>query len=198
MPKLSYNAPVVLTFSLIATLVQVLAETVWPGITARYFAVRPWLDQPVDYLTLVSHIAGHSNWTHLFGNFTLILLIGPILEERHGSLSLVIMIAITALVTGLINVLFFNTSLLGASGIVFMLILLASTANIRQGEIPLTLVLIALLFLGKELVDALRDDNISQMAHLVGGAAGALFGFLSAFSRKQGVDAVVPSRPSKK
>jgi membrane associated rhomboid family serine protease len=198
MPKLSYNAPVVLTFSLIATLIQVLAETVWPEITLRYFAVRPGLDRPLDYFTLVSHIAGHGNWTHLFGNFTLILLIGPILEERHGSLSLLIMIAITALVTGLINVLFFDTFLLGASGIVFMLILLASTANIRQGEIPLTLLLIALLFLGKELVAALRDDNISQMAHLVGGAAGALFGFLSVGPRKQGLDAVVPSRPSKK
>jgi membrane associated rhomboid family serine protease len=198
MPKISYNAPVILTFSLIATLVHVLAETVWPGITLRYFAVRPWLNEPLDYVTLVSHIAGHGNWAHLFGNFTLILLIGPILEERHGSLSLIIMIAITALVTGLINVLFFDTFLLGASGIVFMLILLASTANIRQGEIPLTLLLIALLFLGKELVGALRDDNISQMAHLVGGAAGALFGFLNAFPRKQGLDAVLPARPGKK
>lgn len=196
--KISYNAPVILTFSLIAALVQVLAETVWPEITVRYFAVRPWLEGPVDYLTLVSHVAGHANWTHLFGNFTLILLIGPILEERHGSLSLVVMIAITALVTGLINVFFFDTFLLGASGIVFMLILLASTANIRQGEIPLTLLLIAALFLGKELVDAFRNDHISQMAHLVGGAAGALFGFLSVSPRKSSLDPVLPARPGKK
>lgn len=190
MPKLSYNAPVILTFSLIAALVQVVAETVWPEITVRYFAVRPWLESPVDFLTLVTHIAGHASWEHLFGNFTLILLIGPMLEERHGSLSLFVMILITALVTGLVNVLFFDTMLVGASGIVFMLILLASTANIRQGEIPLTLVLIALLFLGKELVDAFRHDQISQMAHLVGGAAGAVFGFLSVPARNKGIDPV--------
>ncbi len=45
------------------------------------------------------------------------------------------MIIVTALVTGLINVAIADTGLLGASGIVFAVILLASTANIRQGEI---------------------------------------------------------------
>ena len=182
MPKLkiSYNAPVVLTFSLIAVAVHVITDWWWPEFTVRYFAVRPWLNEFVDYFTLVSHIFGHGNWAHLFGNMTLILLLGPILEERHGSGSLMAMIGITALVTGLINVIFLETFLLGASGIVFMFILLASTANIRHGEIPLTFLLVTVLFLGREVVDAFRADQISQMAHLVGGAAGAVFGFLSA------------------
>jgi membrane associated rhomboid family serine protease len=158
----------------------VITDYVWSDFTVRYFVARPRLDGFTDYLGLVTHIFGHSSWAHLFGNFTLILLLGPILEERHGAVSLVAMIAITALVTGLINVTFFNTGLLGASGIVFMFILLASTANIRAGEIPLTFILVALLFLGKEVVAALRDDQISQMAHLVGGVIGAIFGFLSA------------------
>ena len=53
------------------------------------------------------------------------------------------MILVTALLTALLNAVFFNTGLLGASGIVFMLILLSSCANIRAGEIPLTLILVA-------------------------------------------------------
>jgi GlpG protein len=88
------------------------------------------------------------------------------------------MILLTALVTGLLNALFLDSALLGASGIVFMLILLASTANIRHGEIPLTFIAVALLYLGGEVVGALREDNISQMGHLVGGLAGAAFGFV--------------------
>lgn len=187
MPKLkiSYNAPTVLTFSFLAALVHIITE--WQGLefTAKYFAVRPWLEQPLDYFTLISHIFGHGDWAHLFGNFTLILLLGPMLEERHGSGSLIGMIAITAVVTGIINVMFFDTFLLGASGIVFMFILLASTANIRSGEIPLTFILVALLFMGKEVVQSFEQDNISQMAHLVGGVAGAIFGFLSVGGAKQ-------------
>jgi membrane associated rhomboid family serine protease len=113
----------------------------------------------------------------------LILLLGPILEERHGSMSLLIMILITALITGLANLVFSDGALLGASGIVFMMILLASMANVRGGEIPLTFIAVAIIYMGGEIVRAFREDNISQMAHLVGGVAGAAFGFLSAGGR---------------
>jgi len=84
---------------------------------------------------------------------------------------------ITAFVTGLLNTIFFSTGLLGASGIVFMLILLASFANIRDGEIPLTFVIVAALYLGQELVNSFKPDNVSQFAHILGGLAGAVFGF---------------------
>ncbi len=102
------------------------------------------------------------------------------MEERHGSARLLGMIVTTALVTSLLNLFIFKTVVLGASGIVFMFILLASTANIRKREIPLTFIAVAVLYLGGELVGALRSDNISQMAHLIGGLAGAAFGFLGA------------------
>src|SRR5690349_22337370 len=110
----------------------------------------------------------------------LILLLGPILEERHGSAQLLIMILMTALITGLANLVFSNGLLLGASGIVFMMILLASMANVRGGEIPLTFIAVAVIYMGGEIVRAFREDQISQMAHLVGGFAGAAFGFAGA------------------
>ncbi len=132
------------------------------------------------YVGLVSHIFGHGNWDHLLSNFMMILLVGPILEERHGSRSLVAMIGITALITGLINVAFFSQPLLGASGIVFMMILLASTVNFERGTIPLTFIAVTILFLGREAVAMFGEaDGISHSAHLIGGAAGAAFGFLT-------------------
>src|SRR5262249_27942704 len=115
------------------------------------------------------------------------LLLGPILEERHGSLPLLGMILFTALVTGLINLVLTSHGLLGASGIVFMMILLASTANIRQGEIPLTFIAVAVVYLGGEVIGAFRGgDGISHLAHLVGGASGATLGFLGARRRGAG------------
>src|SRR5690606_9401587 len=121
---------------------------------------------------LFTHILGHANWQHLISNFMLILLLGPILEERHGSGPLLTMIVLTAVITGLANLLFSDGGLLGASGVVFMMILLASMANVRGGEIPLTFIAVAVIYMGGEIIQAFREDQVSQMAHLVGGVAG--------------------------
>lgn len=176
--RLRYNAPVVLTFTLLAGGVLVLNQLLG-GITVAYFASIPgFRGTALDFLRLFTHVLGHRNWVHLISNFSFILLIGPVLEEKHRSGPLLVMILVTALVTGVLNVLFFSTGLMGASGVVFMLILLSSFTNIRAGEIPLTFVLIVVLFLAREVIDAFGEDNISQFAHVIGGVCGSLFGFL--------------------
>jgi membrane associated rhomboid family serine protease len=178
--RIKYNAPTVLSFALLSALVLALSRTVVPGLAEHWFMVpgrggfsagnfRHWV-------TIFTHVMGHANWAHLIGNFSVILLVGPMLEESYGSLSLLFMIAITALVTGALNVLFFRTSLMGASGVVFMMILLSSFTNFSHSEIPLTFILVLLLYLGGQLFESFRTDNISQFAHIVGGFCGSLFG----------------------
>ena len=100
------------------------------------------------------------------------------LEEKYGSINLLEMILLTALVSGIMHVaLFPGAALLGASGIVYMLILLSSLASMRQNCIPLTLILVAAIYLGGEVVNGLTaSDNISQLSHIVGGVCGAIFG----------------------
>lgn len=181
--RISYNAPVVLTFALLAVGVHILGAAVSQRLVADWFVAKPALHSAGDYAGLVTHILGHGSWSHLLGNFMLILLLGPLLEERFGSRTLLSMIVTTALVTGLVNLAFFDTGLLGASGIVFMMIVLSSTANIRQGEIPLTFIAVVVIYLGGEIVRATRADGISQMAHLLGGVVGAVFGFITARRR---------------
>lgn len=177
--RIRYNAPVILSYTLLAIGILALTQTVLPGLRERFFAVYPPFDPRSfwSYFRLFAHILGHANWTHLMANFAVILLIGPMLEEKYGSGSTLAMMTVTALVTGLLNLLLFSTGLMGASGVVFMLILLSSFTNIRSGEIPLTFVLVVLLFLTRELVAALGADNISQFAHIMGGVCGAAFGF---------------------
>ncbi|MCK5846470.1 MAG: rhomboid family intramembrane serine protease, partial [Bacteroidales bacterium] len=129
------------------------------------------------YFSLFSYTLGHVSFAHLFGNLSIMLLIGPILEEKYGSKTLLLMMAATALFTALLNNLFFSTGLIGASGIVFMMIILVSFANSKGNEIPLTFILVLLLYLGKEVFMAFESDSISQFAHIIGGLAGAIFGF---------------------
>jgi membrane associated rhomboid family serine protease len=89
------------------------------------------------------------------------------------------MLLITAFITGLLNVVFFDTALLGASGILFMLVMLSSFANMKAGRIPLTLVIVIVFFIGREIFAGVSSqDNISQLTHVVGGLCGGMFGFL--------------------
>ncbi len=176
--KLQYNSPVILTYALIATVVLALDQFVFGNLMAIFTVVPEIkLTSPLWYFRLFSHVIGHGNWEHLVGNFTFILLIGPILEEKYGSKDLLIMMLVTALVTGLLQIFFFSNPLLGASGIVFMLILLSSFTN-SKGGIPMTFVLVVILFLGREVLQSFASDNISQFAHIIGGILGGIFGFL--------------------
>lgn len=177
--KIQYNSPVILSFTFISAAVLVINNTILPNFTYRFFALLPGMSfaNPMTYVRIFTHVFGHSSWQHLIGNFTFILLIGPMLEEKYGRKELLIMMGITALTTGILNVVLFDTGLLGASGIAFMLILLGSFANFRSGMLPLTFLLVLILFLGEEIVNSIRVDNISQFAHIIGGGMGTLFGF---------------------
>lgn len=184
--KFQYNAPVVLTLTLISAGALVLNYlTAGASNTLLFSVYRTRLLDPLQYVRLFSYVFGHVNYAHFINNFTVILLVGPMLEEKYGSKSLLKMMFVTAIVTGLVQVIFFpGTALLGASGIAFMLILLSSFANYTRGKIPITLILVALIFLSGEIIDGITnpDDNISQMGHIIGGACGCLFGW--AITRK--------------
>jgi membrane associated rhomboid family serine protease len=186
--RITYNAPVVLTFSLICFSV-LLTDVMTPGLQLRAqvfsapsvgnFAATSLM----TWIRLFTHVFGHVDFSHLTGNLLLILLVGPLLEEKYGSLNLLGMIALTAFVTGLIHGLFMDKSLLGASGVVFMLILLSGFTGFRRGEIPLTFLLLAVIWLSGEMMSIFRDDNVSQAAHIIGGLLGGTIGFVMAGRR---------------
>jgi membrane associated rhomboid family serine protease len=177
--KLKFNSPVILGFSIICVVVFAL-DKILAGHLMSYFTLgHVSINNPVSLITLFTHVIGHANLEHLIGNLTLILLVGPIIEEKYGDMRTLLMMIITAFITGLLNMLFFNTGLLGASGIVFMLILLISFTNSKSGEIPITFILVALLFIGKEIIQSLSTDQISQFAHIAGGVCGSIFGLVN-------------------
>ncbi len=178
--RIRYNAPVILTFTIICAVV-LLIDQISGGVFIRSFFILPPTLQGSSvfgYLRLVTYVIGHANWTHLISNFSFILLIGPILEEKYGSLPLLLMMIVTALATAVLNLLLVHAGLYGASGIVFMLILLSSFTNIRQGDIPITFVLIVALYIVREVINAFTPSDVSQLAHIAGGIIGGLFGFL--------------------
>lgn len=179
--KIDYNAPVALSFAL-AALIALFLGWVTDGMTTRQlFCVygSSWGD-PLTYVRLFGHVLGHADLNHYISNMMLFLLLGPIVEDDYGSGRLLLMICITAVATGLVDMIFFpNVGLLGASGVVFMMIILASMVSYRRGSIPLTFILVTIMYLGQEIYNAFFSvDDISQLSHLIGGACGLLFGML--------------------
>lgn len=178
--KLSFNAPFTLGFTFLALAASILNIVTGGGTARHFFSVYAPLSS-TDFFSLIRLVLyplGHANWAHFTSNFAIILLIGPLAEGYYGAWRLALMTVVTTLATGLIHVYFFNSALMGASGIAFMMILLGSLANSRKGSIPLTFLLVSLIYIGNEILSVFQNDNISQLAHIIGACCGAVFGFL--------------------
>ncbi len=186
--KISYNAPVALTFALISLLALVANHFTNGWVNANLCSVYrcSLLADPLGFFRFFGHVLGHSGYAHYIGNMVLILVLGPNLEDRFGSWNVLWAILFTALVSGLVQFIFFpGTALLGASGIVFMMILLSSFGGVKNGTIPTTLILVAIFYLGGELWDAIFvRDNISQLTHIIGGLCGTILGFILSSGRR--------------
>lgn len=175
-----FNAPVILSFALLSLLALVLGTLTNDATTYRFFSVyRSSLSDPLTYVRFFGHVLGHAGYEHYMGNMLLLLLVGPGIEEKYGHKTTALCIAITALVTGLVQFIFFpSTVLLGASGVVFMMIVLSSFTEMGKEGIPITLILVVIFYLGGELIDSLTTaDNVSRLTHIVGGLCGLVFGF---------------------
>lgn len=177
--KLTYNSPVILTFAAMCLVVLIL-DWLTRGFTNRLLFICYGHGNPLNpltYLRAFTYVFGHSGFSHFAGNMTMLLLVGPIVEERYGSWNLAIMMFITAVAGGILNTVFFSTGILGASGIVFLLIILSAFGNMKRGEIPLTLILIAVVYLGQEIyLGITANDDISHFGHICGGVSGLGFG----------------------
>ena len=174
------NSPVVLGFAALCAVALVVNILTGGRSNTLLFSVyRSSLANPFTYIRFFGHVVGHSGVSHLVNNMMFILVIGPMLEEKYGSHDIAWVIVITALVTGIVHfILFPGVALMGASGVVFAFILLASMTGFRDHEIPLTFILVALLYLGQQVYEGLFvADNVSQLTHILGGCVGAVVGF---------------------
>ncbi len=186
--RISFNSPFVLGFSLVCSLVTLLGVLTGESTTARLFSTyySSW-GEPMMYVRLFTHVLGHAGLTHLINNMAYILLLGPLLEEKYGWKVLLLVVLATAFVTGIFHNIFFpRTMLLGASGVVFAFILLTSFTDFKEGEIPMTFILVAVIYLGQQIWDGITvRDNVSNISHIIGGLVGAGAGYLLNVKQKK-------------
>ena len=185
--KITNNSPAVLGFVLLSFAVLILGIVTGRSSTQLLFMTyHSSLTNPLTYLRFFTHVLGHNGWTHFIGNMSYILLLGPMLEEKYGAGKILEVIGITAFVTAVVNYILFPTvALCGASGVVFAFILLVSFTNVREGEIPITVILVALIFIGQQVYEGIfLRDNVSNLSHILGGVVGAVAGYKLNVKRK--------------
>lgn len=178
--KIKFNSPVVLVFVALCFGAMVLGVLTGGNITGQLFVTyHSSLQDPLTYVRFFTHVLGHADWSHLLSNMMYILLLGPLLEERYGGKKILFVILMTALATGIVNYFLFpGVILCGASGVCFAFILMASFTGFRNGQIPVTFILVAILYLGQEIYQGIFvSDNISNTAHLIGGLTGSVIGY---------------------
>ena len=179
--RLSFNAPATLVFAGLCVLVRIVGMLTGGASDRALFSVyRSSLLDPLTYVRCFGHVLGHAGWDHLLGNMMYILLLGPMIEEKYGTKNTVLVILATAAVTGAIQMIFFpRTLLLGASGVVFAFILISSITVRENRTIPVTFILVAVLYLGQQVYQGIFvNDDVSQVTHIAGGAVGSVLGFL--------------------
>lgn len=178
-----YNSVVILTYFFLCLIIMIIDKIFKGKFVEKFFSISKkdsWLN-PITYFKMFSHSLGHADWNHLYNNFVKILLIGPMIEEKYGSINLLIRVLITSLLIGLIYKIFNLGRVKGASGVLYMLIILSSFVNMEGGKIPITLALIIIFFVADDIIKFIKreDDNISHIGHLIGAICGVVFGILS-------------------
>ena len=177
---ISFNAPVTLGFCAVCVIAMVLHGLTGGASTKVVFSVyQASLLDPLTWIRCIGHVFGHIGWDHLIGNLIYILLLGPMIEEKYGAANTAIIILVTAAVTGIIAMIFFShVMLLGSSCVVFAFVLVGSITSKEDRKIPVTFILAAVLFIGRQVWQAATlEDSISQMSHVFGGITGSVLGF---------------------
>ena len=178
---ITYNAPVVLTFVILCFVVVLIGYLTGNESTRAFFVMyHSSLKDPLTYVRFFTHVVGHADWNHFIANAAYLLLLGPVLEERYGAKAMIKVIVLTAVVTGVIHYIFFpNNGLCGASGVAFAFIILVAFTGFKRREIPLTLILVVVIYIGQQVYQGMTlSDDVSNLSHLIGGLVGATLGVL--------------------
>jgi membrane associated rhomboid family serine protease len=185
--KWNWNAPVSLAFAglclLTFALMHILPDGFWILWTAPPQGEFRW-DSPLAWWRCFSHVFGHGDAGHLVGNLSMWLLLAPIVEERLGPKKLIGLMIACAWITGFGNSIWSDSPLLGASGLVFMVLILAAVPRIKGQGVPVSFVLVLVLYLGNEVMKLAEKNQISETTHLLGGIIGAGAGWFWGLRKK--------------
>ena len=190
--KFIFDSPVVLVFSVVSAVIFISDLILKLNLSEKIFECPGAKSVPafdfksaLSYVKLVIYPFGGENSTSFFLNIGFILLLGPVLEERYGSIMLALMIFITSLVGGVLTACVSMFGISGCGGIVFMMIILSVLSVFIKKQLPVSWIFIFTLYLAFSLFSGKKisgfmpfmQNNVPVFIQLASGICGSLFGF---------------------
>lgn len=190
--KFIFDSPVVLVFSVVSAVIFISDLILKLNLSEKIFECPGAKSVPafdfksaLSYVKLVIYPFGGENSTSFFLNIGFILLLGPVLEERYGSIMLALMIFITSLVGGVLTACVSTFGIYGCGGIVFMMIILSVLSVFIKKQLPVSWIFIFTLYLAFSLFSGKKisgfmpfmQNNVPVFIQLASGICGSLFGF---------------------
>lgn len=185
--SVSYDAPVTLTFAFLSIIIFLLNTFVIKQ-KLTFLIASPTTTNGqlpfvasnfLSYIRIFLYPFGSQLSSVMVTNLIFILLLGPNMEERYGSVIIGIMTVVSIIFAGVLTACFCKNSLTGASPIVFMLIFLNSFMSMSKKKIPLSFVFVFVLFILLEVSQKNPNAAIGIIINIAGGLCGSLFAFLT-------------------
>lgn len=186
--KFHYDSPVMLSFAFITLIIFVLDTFALKGKLKEMWLVTPTAaggQFPFAFsdfrsiLRLFVHVFGYSQNEILICNLIFILLLGPQMEERYGSVIIGIMIFVSSLFSGVLNACFCKNAVCGAEPVVFMLILLWTMMQLSRSKISASAIAVIALFIAMLIFRKNPNGVVGVAVIAAGGLCGSLFAFLT-------------------
>lgn len=183
-----FDSPVTISFSLLSVLLFVLNCLPIKGTPDIKILSSPTTSagpipfmatQISSYLRLFLYAFGSQNFVGLLSNLLFLLMLGPVMEERYGSLVIGIMMAVSVLFSGVLNTCFCETSLQGCMPIIFMMIFLNSFMSFSKKKIPVSFFVIFVFYIVREVSGKTFSEIVGLIICITGGLCGSLFAFLT-------------------
>ena len=186
--KFEYDSPVMLTFAFLTLIIFILDTFAFKGKLKDTWLFTPtaaggafpfsFSDFP-SILRLFIHVFGYDEASVLICNLIFILLLGPAMEERYGSVIIGIMIFVSALFSGVLNACFCQNAVCGAEPVVFMLILLWTMMQLSRSKISASAIAVIALFVTMLVFRKNPNGLVGLIVTIAGGLCGSLFAFLT-------------------
>lgn len=195
---IKYDSPVILTFAIASFIVFALdffvfkkdfikeffvchASKVFGDYEAFNFKAFP------DYPKMIFHELGSTSWHSLLTGILIIMILGPSVEEKFGSVFTGLMIFMTSLISGILTATISHYTLTGSTGVIFTFMILSLITDISKKSFSLSAFFIFVVFIAIQLLESGNEEknfilfmqkNTGLFIEMIGGICGSLFGFM--------------------
>lgn len=200
--RVTYDAPITLSFIFITAIIFILDQFALKGSLSEKILICSGrtngysfdYTSPLSYVRIFAHVFHANNWINMLSNATFLLLLGPVLEERYGSIAIALTLFLSSLISGVLAT-FSPIPVSGPSAIIFLFILLSTITSFEKRNLSLSSILLFILysafvlsqgygnnlslFTGNKIIIFFKA-NIPSFMSLIAGILGSIAGFLTA------------------